>query len=547
MEKQFFLIEISDNVTKVGAYNGTIKKAKLFKHFMFQNPADTVDEGTIINLESLTKEFKNQIKARELGHIKETYFLYASNKVIIREINLPVIKDKQIQPLIETNASDYFPVDVSNYYFAYSVIEKIDEPEPALRALVSALPKISIKGYADFCEKLELDFKGVDTESNAIYQLLKSKVKQEESVLYLNIETDTAIATFMDKNKLAMQRTLPFGAQDIANAMIAEIQANQPELTNDYIAMFDIMAGNSAANTPISGKVVENSCKRIINAIERTIELYNSANKINEVASVVITGSYSALSELRKMLEERINIPCSTVDDILEFSEDILTVENYNYYYSMSGSLIKPLNLLPVELTKKAKKNVGETPIAIGILVGGLFILAGLVSLIPSTLDRIKNERELEKMLDTIENNQDAIELFNSYETHKGAKINFENFNKETLNENINLVEFLEELEEKMPSSTLVLSAICTKESVTLNMTVSSFEDAAVAVDQIREFESIVLGHVSPFTEAESELGLSTVSFTANCYYKSAILEKQEAAKAAEEQEAAKAAGNENK
>ena len=79
---------------------------------------------------------------------------------------------------------------------------------------------------------------------------------------------------------------------------------------------------------------------------------------------------------------------------------------------------------------------------------------------------------------------------------------------------NAALVPFFEELERKMPSSILLLSAVCNNEGVTMHVTVPGMEEAAVVIAQLRSFESIQTIVVDTITETADEMGITTASLT---------------------------------
>lgn len=70
-----------------------------------------------------------------------------------------------------------------------------------------------------------------------------------------------------------------------------------------------------------------------------------------------------------------------------------------------------------------------------------------------------------------------------------------------------------------MPSSILVLSATCDSKGVTMNITVPSFNEAAVVISQLRSFDSIAVIQVSTIAEKKDEAGATTASFSVSCGY----------------------------
>ena len=84
---------------------------------------------------------------------------------------------------------------------------------------------------------------------------------------------------------------------------------------------------------------------------------------------------------------------------------------------------------------------------------------------------------------------------------------------------NANLVKFFEELEEKMPQELTLLSAECTNEGVTMNITTPGFEEAGVTISKFRTFESVKDFEVSEMVKNVAEDGTETVSFSISCVY----------------------------
>ena len=80
-------------------------------------------------------------------------------------------------------------------------------------------------------------------------------------------------------------------------------------------------------------------------------------------------------------------------------------------------------------------------------------------------------------------------------------------------------VDFLEEMERKMPSSLLLMSAVCDEQGVTLNIVTPGMEEADVVIKQLRSFASIQQMDVSTITEITDEGGISSATFSVRCGY----------------------------
>lgn len=79
-----------------------------------------------------------------------------------------MVKKNKIQSIIEANATDYFPIDVSKYMLSYSVIDVEAEKTPNSKEenkqyhlMVYAAPKAISAAYREFAENAGLTMAGI--------------------------------------------------------------------------------------------------------------------------------------------------------------------------------------------------------------------------------------------------------------------------------------------------------------------------------------------------------------------------------------------------
>ena len=70
-----------------------------------------------------------------------------------------------------------------------------------------------------------------------------------------------------------------------------------------------------------------------------------------------------------------------------------------------------------------------------------------------------------------------------------------------------------------MPTSMLLMSAVCDEQGVTMNIVTPGLEEANVVIKQLRSFESIKQMTISTITENTDEGGVSSATFSIRCSY----------------------------
>ncbi len=127
MAKKVLSIVIGTEFTKVCEVsyrkNYKNKGIRVYRSISFLTPENSIEDGSIKDMQVFGEELRKQLKAAKIKTDK-VIFTIASSKIANREIILPPTKEKKIDEIIKTGASDYFPIDIKNYIISYTVIEK---------------------------------------------------------------------------------------------------------------------------------------------------------------------------------------------------------------------------------------------------------------------------------------------------------------------------------------------------------------------------------------------------------------------------------------
>jgi type IV pilus assembly protein PilM len=204
-------------------------------------------------------------------------------------------------------------------------------------------------------------------------------------------------------------------------------------------------------------------------------------------------------------------------------------------YFTAIGAATEPVSILPNAKNakpSKAKASAGGSddgledaepsggiswPVA--VLVAGVCLIAagGLAAYSYFTHSMLQSENRL---LNSQVNNYSYIEdVVAEYDAAKANDDWAKQVKSVTSSDNDNLVEFIEELETRMPSEINVLTLSASESGVTLNIEVTSMPAVADVVSQLRTFETIAVSGVSTIASDTDDAGITTVSFSVNCNY----------------------------
>ena len=168
MATKVLSIEIGQGLTRVVEMDYKVKNPKVYNYFTFETPRDVVEDGMVKRSEAFTGLFKAECERRGIK-TNQVVFSVNSSRIARRDAKIPFVKEKQIQELLDTSATDYFPVDMTQYHLVYSIVEKNAKgDDKGYRLNLLAVPNVLTASYFDFAQSLECHLLAVDYVGNSI-------------------------------------------------------------------------------------------------------------------------------------------------------------------------------------------------------------------------------------------------------------------------------------------------------------------------------------------------------------------------------------------
>ncbi len=513
-------IEVGDQIIKLCSVVRKGKGVRLSGAFYFRTPNGSVADGVITNPELLGRELKKQLSLHKLGSVKTVTFSLSSGKIAVREVKLPLMKEKLLAKAIETNASDYFPVDLKNYRITYSVLEAVQSRESFMRVMVLAVPVTMLESYFQLAAQAGLSISAIDSSGNGQYQALRALQAKGVVTIFVDVSFSSSIVSFIHDGNLLLQRTFAFGADEL----IANYISLSGKDSESYLAAIretDRTSPDFVADKLLTQADIQESLSRLVSGIDRSVSFFNSSQRDNPARRIVLMGSNRHIVGLRELVAEATGLETIYLDEVLEFTAFTGGTADAAAYISCIGSALAPLKLVSSR-GKALGTQTGEgseTSTKFGVLLFALLFLAaaGLAGF--ALLSHNSLLAQLNNMNAEIASLQPAEELYQTYLSYQQGEEALNAVSASTDAPNARLEAFFSELEQKMPASILILSASCDNEGVSMNITVADFPDAAAVVSELRGFKSLAALTVGDLTREENELGVERVSFSISCSY----------------------------
>lgn len=509
------------------------KKGRIYNCFCIPAPQGAVEDGQIRDTKTLGENLKAELSQRKIK-TKKVYFATGSTRIASREVRIPFVKANRIQSIVEANATDYFPIDVSKYVLSYSVIdvesqksEDGKEETKQYYLMVYAAPKAISAAYSEFAENAGLTMTGITYTGDSIYHSVKDEYAKGTHILVKVEYAGTSITVIRD-GELTLQRNINYGVDSAAETVRAfpefgdRLDANEAldvlcsrKCINPFLDMesFDEEISNEDRKLETARAEVTESLRYLIGNISRIMDYYISRHTDTNFDSIVCCGLGAQVKGLMQLLTNELG---QQVDVLQEFKNFALPASGDTQEVCLYAAVLSPgtsgVNLMDKVNRKKKEKKETLSGAIIICVVG---TVAGVVLTAAGYANRIYQQHEQERLNQRISEESSIEEIYSAYTNAKAQYDNYQNMYQYTNTPNEGLKTFIEELEEKMPSDITVENFSSTGTQVSFSMRVGSKSAAANTIMQLRTFESLSTVTTTGIDEAED----GTVSLSVLCTY----------------------------
>ena len=552
MNNRVLSIEISNSFTKICEIDYKVKKPKVYKVLTVETPEGVVVDGMLQPTQEYADHLVNALGTNGI-RTRKVIFTISSTRVASREVQIPNVKANKIEALVKANANDYFPVDLTQYEIGHYLAGGLTE-EGKLRVMALAVPKALLNSYYQLAQMCGWEVECFDYSSNSLYQILRDE-KTETVTMMIKIDENSTIVTVLSAGKVLLQRTVAYGVQDAIETMIASgaYAVNDPmsaverfqkktclnRVLHQGDKVWEENAGRwedeDAGNVEVTAarQKITASLEPLIVGVSRVIDFYDSRNGDNPIQKTFVTGlggSFSGMSKLFTNCLERKVHTLSDMEDKIGMSKAIRSTRPAAYI-SCLGAVLAPVGLID-KSQQKAKgmtvvSGTNYTFVSVAVLVLGVILsIAMAVTSLTRYFGTVAENVALQARVEEL---QPAQAVYNDYLATAAQYDKYQYLYEYTENPNENLVEFINELEQILPSSFWTNSFSSDMEGISMSVTVEGKATAARTILNIRNMESIEDVQISNITDAQNELGESAVTFSITGTYADIHADREEA------------------
>lgn len=535
---RFLSIEAESTQIRVGEVEISGRKGRMLQCFCVPVPQGSVEDGQIRDTKGLGELLRQQLNERGI-RTKKAWFVTGSTRIASREVQIPLVKKSRIQSIIEANATDYFPIDVTKYVMSYIILgitgekgkkgeeaeqKKAADQERQYRLMVYASPKAISTAYYEFAQSAGLNLAGITYTGNAVYQTMQEEYTSGAHIL-IKVELENTGISIIRDGKLSFQRNINYGMESAVETIRSfpqfgdrlEVQ-DALQLLSEKKWIYPSLDGQIGEEPDTVKSEVTESLRYLVGNISRIMDYYISRNGDVNFESIVLCGMGGQVQGLAELLTQELGQKVELLTKITRYSvPDTNKHEGLFLYIAVMDPVKSGLNLM--EKTGRKQKEVKET-LSGAWVVFGVGALAAVALATAGVGARIYQTHEQERLNQRIAEEQSIEDVYAAYNNAKSQYDNFQSMYAYTNTPNEGLEAFIQEMEEKMPSSITVETFSSTGSQVSFSMRVASKSEAANTLIQLRTFDSLSSVTTTGIDEGED----GTVTMSVTCTYRNPAL-----------------------
>lgn len=521
-------IEIGQKYTHVIETDYMVRAPKIYNFFTIPTPDGMLVEAGVHKNDEFKRDLRKNLNQRGIK-TRKTVMTIASTKIASRDIEIPMIKDNRIQGMLNANASEYFPIDLSKYQLVYRTVkDPMLEKQKKRKVFVIAVPNNLVHSYEDVAKFCGLDLMAVDYVGNSVFQSMQRVVRDGISCT-VKVDETASMITIINHGEVVVQRTVFYGIQDAVAAVEASklYDPNKYEDGRDYLLhnlfirpRMERHGIESEKPSEILKDEVTESFRPLIENVARVLDFFSSRSDGAEVKEVILLGEGAEIQGLADLMRYELNTKVMALTQarahVFSASDEFRAPEMITAF----GAALDPMKFMlgnmkeQADAAEKRARSLRLYKIIFGSLCGVavLVIAAGgaRYGVSRAALSAMQAQRESLNYVQEI--HDDYIATQARYDDVSAMYSYTDSVSDQLLG-------VLGDLEKKIPTDVTILSLSSNPSGINFSFKADNKTQAAKTLEVLQEFDEFYYVSVGSLNVVEMDDGSSHVEFDANCLY----------------------------
>lgn len=239
---------------------------------------------------------------------KNVVLAIPESAVFTRFLELPGIKDEEIDAAVFYEAKQYIPVPIEDVQMSRIKIG-FNQDKNAPRILLVAAPKKIVEIYKSVTQMAGLDLIAIETESIAMGRAMYRAVKDKHMVM-LDFGAETTDMSVMSDGHLVFSQSISIGSDSLTQAIINQFNfeyVQAEEYKRNYGMRADMLEGKVAA-------ALQPVMDSILTEVRRGIEFYKTKTLMPAPTRYLLNGDGALLPGLSEYISNSMQVNTEIAD-----------------------------------------------------------------------------------------------------------------------------------------------------------------------------------------------------------------------------------------
>jgi len=270
----------------------------------------SIKDGVIVDHEHVATAILELFKKNIIGEIntRRVALTLPATHTFSRAMNLPLIRDEEIEEAVNLEAEQYIPIAAADLYMDYEVIERTDKN---IELLAVAVPKKIVDSYFTLCQLLGLEPIAFDTSTNAAGRLF-DKQDEYSDIPAAIIDFGSISADITIRDKTSIVSSTITGGGDTYTSLIAKKLGVSKEEAHVIKTKYGISKSKRQADII---EALKPELDQLIKEMRRMIRYYEERTESKKKIEQIITmGGGSNMPGLSEYMTGLLRIPVRMCD-----------------------------------------------------------------------------------------------------------------------------------------------------------------------------------------------------------------------------------------
>ncbi|MBI9014336.1 MAG: pilus assembly protein PilM [Clostridiales bacterium] len=336
-KKTLVALDIGTSHIKIALGRYTNKKLIIKKTITIDTPDKCISNGRIRDVEVLTKVLGKTLHEHNIKNVYAVITIKSSG-IINREMILPYNEnEKEVDKIVFFEMKQFLTIKLDEYVTQYQIIEDYyDDKTRFMKIMVTTLEKDVVESYYKLLKAVHLKPYALDIHFNTInkfFKLYNDHVsKLNDTIAVIDVGYNSTDISIVSGGSFKMSRTLMIGSNVLEHMLQEEFNSSfdKDEMRRLLIKKAEeVKVRMNDVLTPLADEV------------SNVIRYYISRDIKNEVKKIYITGGIVNQPEIKYILEERLDLPTCSFDNLDRLIVSSDKIDDTSSFYAVLGAMVR--------------------------------------------------------------------------------------------------------------------------------------------------------------------------------------------------------------